>query len=559
MLKNKKVSLSVFILIIIAIFFASFFNFKNNKIQAVFLPPTGTNQVLYGEAWASNLGAISFNNCIDYSCSSTTGSIPYHVYLKQTGTDFYLDGFAWSDHAGWIQFGTGSIGNPIPCLNGVCGAKVQIDSTTGNITKITGWARAINGTPNSWDSIFNGWDGYISFGQIPPNPFYGVLASLGAPINIFKIQDFSGYAWGSSVIGLIDMSGVHVASMIINPPTCVLTPATQTINTGNSAALAWTSTNAASCTATEDHSDGWSGTITPVGGGNRSTNILTTLGIHTYGMSCLGTNGTTVQCTPVTATVVNNTLSCTMSPSTQTINSGGSAVLHWSSANATNCHDWSGAEISTSGSVSVSPSSTNTYTISCTGTGKSSFCSSTVVVASASCGNGVVEGSESCDNGVMNNGICSKICSASCTSNTCPPTPDCILPSILDSQGSCCLVSSMVSGVCPSACLSPKVIDTGNGQCVSTCSDGTTPDNGSCPNCSIPPKVIDTGNGQCVNPCSGGIIPNNGQCPDNCSIPPKVIDTGNGQCVSTCSDGTTPNNGYCSGTINPKKPHYIEN
>ncbi|MBA4284449.1 MAG: hypothetical protein C0434_02820 [Xanthomonadaceae bacterium] len=162
-------------------------------------------------------------------------------------------------------------------------------------------------------------------------------------------------------------------------PTVTISAAPATITLGDSTTISWTTTNAASCTA----SGAWTGArattgnqpVTPAGSGS--------LG---YTLSCTGAGGTA----SATATVTVNdppllpvpTVSLSAAPATVTL--GSTSTLSWSSTDATSCtasDDWSGSR-ATSGSASVTPAATGTarYTLSCTGGGGSASATATVTV-----------------------------------------------------------------------------------------------------------------------------------------------------------------------------------
>jgi len=143
----------------------------------------------------------------------------------------------------------------------------------------------------------------ISFSKTPPNPFYGVLASASITSGAVKTQNFSGYAWGSSVVGVVDMSGVKIASNIITTPSCAFTPALSTIIQGDSVDIYWSGNNITSCTASGG-SGGWSGSKPISGNSNVSPSSTTT-----YSMSCLGNDGVTMS--PLCSATVNVT-TCTV-------------------------------------------------------------------------------------------------------------------------------------------------------------------------------------------------------------------------------------------------------
>jgi hypothetical protein len=124
--------------------------------------------------------------------------------------------------------------------------------------------------------------------------------------------------------------------------------------------LTWSSTNAASCTASGAWSSGQltAGTlsVTPSTAGNA-----------TYTLVCQNAAGVTATGSATLAVDAAAAVSLSVSPTTLTL--GAAATLTWSTTNASNCAAsgaWSGAT-SLSGTQSVTPSSsgTVTYTLSC--------------------------------------------------------------------------------------------------------------------------------------------------------------------------------------------------
>ena len=155
-------------------------------------------------------------------------------------------------------------------------------------------------------------------------------------------------------------------------PTVTITATPSAITAGGSTTLAWSSTNATSCTA----SGAWSGAQATSGSISESPAANAT-----YTLQCTGTGGSATASASVTVTAIPlPTVTITATPST--ITAGGSTTIAWSSTNATSCTAsgaWSGAQ-ATSGSISESPSANATYTLQCTGTGGSANNSASVTV-----------------------------------------------------------------------------------------------------------------------------------------------------------------------------------
>ena len=83
---------SKFIFFLIAIVFAfSIFGVSQAKASGN----------VYGWAWTSNIGWISFNNLGLADIPGGGGSIDYGVNIESNGN---LTGYAWSENIGWINF-----------------------------------------------------------------------------------------------------------------------------------------------------------------------------------------------------------------------------------------------------------------------------------------------------------------------------------------------------------------------------------------------------------------------------------------------------------------------
>lgn len=133
-----------------------------------------------------------------------------------------------------------------------------------------------------------------------------------------------------------------------------LTASPTTITQGGSVTLAWSSSNASSCTAN------W-GAV-----GTSGSSVIKPSSSATYTISCKNSAGATGNTASVSVTVnpvPSPTVAFSANPTT--INAGSSAYLTWSSTNATSCSTNWGASSTSGNNVAVSPTSTTTYTLTC--------------------------------------------------------------------------------------------------------------------------------------------------------------------------------------------------
>jgi len=264
---------------------------------------------LSGYAWSSNIGWISFSG-------------PGYGVTIETNGD--VTGYAWSSNIGWIKFGGLSVfpGSPDWFAIGYGGPSygpgnnAYIDFTTN---ELAGWARACTGTENgdcsTMTNHIDGWDGWISLncsntGSCATNNYAG--SAVGGV--------FSGYVWGSDVIGWVNLSGsgygvsytppcapslqcsvdalsvesidqwCQVAtvqdcsasglvcsggSCVADNPTGSITLTPPVVRTGGTTEVSWTSTGATSCTLEQQNAAGnayqtWTGTV----GTNQTSNPI---------------------------------------------------------------------------------------------------------------------------------------------------------------------------------------------------------------------------------------------------------------------------------------------
>lgn len=144
-------------------------------------------------------------------------------------------------------------------------------------------------------------------------------------------------------------------------PTIALSASPNAIAQGASATLTWNSTNATQCTA----SQGWSGSRPT--SGSESTGSLNATTIFT--LSCSGAGGSATQ--SVTVTVVPPP-TITFNATPTAVNATGTAILTWSSTNATSCtasNGWTGPR-ATAGTEDIRPIiASTTFTLVCSGIG----------------------------------------------------------------------------------------------------------------------------------------------------------------------------------------------
>lgn len=165
---------------------------------------------------------------------------------------------------------------------------------------------------------------------------------------------------GGSVTGNVTIA---VGSPPPQMPTISLSAAPTSVAYNGNTTIAWSTTNATSCTA----SGAWSGSRAT--SGSRLFNNLTS--DQTYSLSCTGPGGSIQRSVSVSVSAPPApTLSLSGTPTT--VNYNENATLSWSSSNASSCTasgDWNGSK-GTSGSESVGPLTTSSsFSLSCTGIG----------------------------------------------------------------------------------------------------------------------------------------------------------------------------------------------
>ena len=170
-----------------------------------------------GFAWSENIGWIQMDHGVNsVSLDNSIG---------------VLSGYGWSENIGWVKFGG------LSAFPGAGGNAVVYFSTDGNVT---GWIRACAGTAvgdcSNMTSRTDGWDGWINM---------DVGSGNGVKVDT-STGDFSGWAWGSDVVGWINFTGVNTGiactPLTFNPATSGLSLASDDTGLTNSLSLNTTQT-----------------------------------------------------------------------------------------------------------------------------------------------------------------------------------------------------------------------------------------------------------------------------------------------------------------------------
>ncbi|MDB5237761.1 MAG: hypothetical protein JWM46_31 [Candidatus Kaiserbacteria bacterium] len=247
----------------------------------------GTGSAITGYGWSDTIGWISFDGP------------SYGLAVASDGT---VSGYAWSDTIGWISANTSDLSG---CPSAPCSATLSHGA-------LSGWLKVL--------SADSGWDGWISLS----GSGYGPTLSGG---------NFSGYAWGSTNVGWLDMALAHstfhqcgafygcsandvtytdtecnvtTAATCVAPMACVTGVSTcqypaivynpgsgttghlqvrpQVVRPGTTATVFWNISNVSSCAVTGSNGDSWTGASS--GSGGKTTAAITER--TTYTLTCTG-------------------------------------------------------------------------------------------------------------------------------------------------------------------------------------------------------------------------------------------------------------------------------
>ncbi len=176
---------------------------------------------MYGSAWSGNIGWITFN-CLSTSTCGPSNSTAYKVILNDQNK---LDGYAWSDNVGWVRFDPNLSSCPGGTSASVCAPRV-IYSGAGLGDKYTfyGFAKVLSGNGSTSAA---GFSGFIDLNGL----------NTGSAVSGSRKMLANSYAWGSDLIGWIDMSDVSVGPPSWSPALTInLTANKQTLSLANAEA-----------------------------------------------------------------------------------------------------------------------------------------------------------------------------------------------------------------------------------------------------------------------------------------------------------------------------------
>lgn len=264
----------------------------------------------------SGIGWVSLHCSTDTTgCAGIAGN--WGILIDDLGN---MSGYAWSDNLGWISANSADLsGCPLaPCTARMSGSSLR------------GWMKALSANGN-------GWDGWISLSGA--SPAYGPTLSG---------TTFSGYAWGSDVVGWLSFaqartawvpcvahnycvgnSSMHVDNLcnvttnqspcspgytcsvdngLCTPPptpTGSISVTPKLIVSGDTTTVAWSSQDATSCTVAGTNGDGTgsngTGVWSALSGSRTSSSIVRAV---TYTLTCTNPIGVVTAVGSVTVSVV---------------------------------------------------------------------------------------------------------------------------------------------------------------------------------------------------------------------------------------------------------------
>jgi hypothetical protein len=219
----------------------------------------------------------------------------------------------------------------------------------------------------------DGWSGSVATQS--SGTTVGPISNAGLAIYILTCSGAGGSSLPSTAAVLITAAA---------PPAAIVSFAANpiAIQTGQSTSLSWSTTNAASCTASGGTgSDGWAGSV-PTSSTGTSTGAIASAGAYTYILTCTGPGGTSLPAiAPVVVSIlppIPSVTSFVASPNTLLV--GQSTSFSWTTSGASACSagggtgsdGWSGSVAVSSSGFTVGPfnnAGVYVYTLLCTGPG----------------------------------------------------------------------------------------------------------------------------------------------------------------------------------------------
>ena len=265
---------------------------------------------------------------------------PFKVRADYQGQQYWSDPFTWQDALVAIPMADALV--TVSGAGGaVEGARVYAFSASGSYL-------GLNDTTDE--------SGQVTF-------------RLAAGTCMFR-ADYDGSQYWSDEAALPADQVTPVAITVVNETTVAFSANPETIQTGESSTLSWTTENAESAIIAPDVGE------VPVNGSTTVSPAETT----TYTITVTGPGGTVTEEATVTVTAAQPTVTLTAAP--ETILGGGTATLTWESTHADTATISPGiGEVEVNGWITVAPAETTTYTITVTGAGGTATASATVTVS----------------------------------------------------------------------------------------------------------------------------------------------------------------------------------
>jgi len=305
--------------------------------------------------------ALTYQIVAGPSQGTLTGSAPN---INYTASENYNgnDEFTFRVNDGTVDSGDATVTITVNPVNDTPVADAGLDQTA-----LQGGTVTLNGSGSSdldGDTITYNW----TFVSVPT----GSTATLSnsSTANPTFTADLIGTYEVQLIVndGTVNSAPDTVTVNIVALPTVEISANPETILTGESSTLTWTSTNADTCVI-----EPGVGSV-PLNGSFSVSPTETT----TYTITATNAGGTATANVTVT---VNEPPTVNFSASPATIAQGGSSVLSWLSDGAQSAHIDNGiGTVDVNGSTTVSPEHTTTYTISLTGSTGSASAKATVKV-----------------------------------------------------------------------------------------------------------------------------------------------------------------------------------